>query len=296
MDAGTTAPTAPPTFLVVLSDPDVVARGVGDRWGTPSSTGEHLDGAAVRELEPRLLVVRRAGPHIHDERLDLRLPTSLAERRPTLLFPSVHRSESQQHCFTVHPLGNPGLRADLGGRPRTLVPTDPRAMTGLLRVLDESARSLGTTATFEATHHGPELAAPALFAEISVTEEVGPTREELTALAQAIRSFGPDPLDQVALAVGGGHYAPRFTDLARSRRWAFGHILSRHALDDLDPTTARAGLDATPGASGIVFARAQDRAHRAFAGLGPALRESDAPRRPDLSDRASARSLPTSGT
>jgi len=284
------------TLLVVVSETDEVARGVVARWGTPPATGEHLDGVPVRQLDEDVLVVRRPGPHLHDERLDAKLSPGLLGRRPTVVFPSVHRSESGQHCFTVHPLGNPGGRADLGGRPRTLVPTDPRSMVALLRELREAAGGLGTTATFEATHHGPELGLPALFVEVAVVRGGAPTPEEVAVLADAIRSFRPDPRDRVAVAVGGGHYAPRFTDLARSRRWAFGHIFSKHALDDLEPATARAGLEGTPDASGIVFARAQDRGHRAFAGLGPALRDADAPPRTEGTARPTSTSLPTSGT
>lgn len=277
--------------LVVLSDPDPVARSVGAQWGSLPATGDHVDGASVRALGDGLLVVRRPGPHLYDDHLERRLPKGVLDPRPTLLFPSVHRSESGQHCLTVHPLGNPTARADLGGRPRSLVPTDPRGMAAVLRELDLAARSLGTTATYEATHHGPELDVAAMFAEVAVGPGEGPSNAEVEALARAIREAKPDPRDRVALAAGGGHYAPRFTDLALGRRWAFGHILSRHALGDLDRVTGEAALRATPDAEGIVFARAQDRQHTALGGLAPELRESAAPNRTPTST-----TLPTSGT
>jgi D-tyrosyl-tRNA(Tyr) deacylase len=283
----------PRSRLVVLSDSDPVARALGARWGTPPATGASVEGSAVRRLEEDLLVLRRPGPHLQEDRLDLRLPPAVLETRPTLVFPSVHRSESGTRCFAVHPLGNPGPEAPLGGRPRTLVPTDPREMIAVLRRLAADAPGLGTTATYEATHHGPELAIPAYFAEIAVSERGTPSPEEVALLDAALRSAVPDSRDRVALAVGGGHYAPRFTDLAISRRWAFGHILSRHALADLAPETARAAWEGSVGAEGILFARGQDRGHAAFAGLGPELREADAPRR---DGDATSRSLPTSGT
>lgn len=284
------------TTLVVLSDADVVARGVLARWSDLPPTGEHVDGAAVHTLGGDLLVVRRPGPHLHDDELDRRLPPALRERRPTLVFPSIHRSESGQRCFTVHPIGNPGPRAELGGRPRKLVPTDPWAMAGLLRELDQRAPSVGLHATYEATHHGPWLGLPALFAEVAVTDGQAPTDTELGVLAAALREFHPDPADRTALAVGGGHYAPRFTDLARSRHWAFGHIVSRHALTELEPTTAREALEATPSAAGVLFARAQDRDHPAFAGIGAEVRETDAPLRGRTPSTATSTSPRTSGT
>ena len=282
--------------LVVLSEPDPVARAVGARWGTAEPTGFHVEGAPVRQLEGGLLYVRRPGPHLHDERLDLRLPGPVRDLRPTLVFPSIHRSESKIRCFTVHPLGNPGGQADHGGRPRTLVPTDPWEMAATLRELAEEARALGLPATFEATHHGPELGLPAFFVEVALPEGTEPSDAEVSLLARAIRAAAPDPRDRVALAVGGGHYAPRFTDLARDRRWAFGHILCRHAFADLDAATARAASQATPQAEGVLYARAQDRDLPAFAGLGPALRDTEAPRRDDRPARPTSRSPPTSGT
>jgi len=284
------------TTLVILSDEDVVARALGARWGSVPATGMTVDGAELRRLDERLLTLRRPGRHIFDERLDELLPPTLRALRPTLLFPSIHRSESGQRCFTVHPLGNPGPHAQLGGQPRTLVPTNPRAMAGLLRELGEAAQTLGLRATYEATHHGPELELPALFAEVAVPEGSVPTDAEIAVIDRSIRAFRPDPRDRVALAVGGGHYAPRFGDLTRARQWAFGHIISRHALADLDPATARAGLEGTPGAEGILYARAQDRGQPAFDGLGPELRETDAPRRTRRDGSPTSTSLPTSGT
>jgi D-aminoacyl-tRNA deacylase len=282
--------------LVVLSETDPVARRVAELWGPLESTGTHVDGAPVRHHGGRTLVLRRPGPHLRDERLDLRLPATLRELRPTLVFPSVHRSERGDRCLTVHPLGNPGARADLGGRPRTLVPTDPREMAAVLRALDERGNALGVPATLEATHHGPEVGLPAFFVEVSVDGDTPPTDDEIRAVSEAILAAAPEPEDRIALAVGGGHYAPRFTDLVKARRWAFGHILSRYALEDLDGPTARAALDGTPGAEGLLFARALDRTHPALGGLGPVLAETDAPRRAERERTPTSRIPRTSGT
>lgn len=265
--------------LVVLSEPDPVARAVAERWGSYPSVGAHVEGAAVRRLSEQVWFVRRPVRHIHDERLDRLLPPAVLSRQPTIVFPSVHRSESGVRCLTVHPLGNAGPAAELGGRPRTFTPADGRTMAALLGVLAEGGPALGVPVTYEATHHGPELEVPACFAEIAVDASATVAEEQVGLLEQALRVAAQDPTDRVALAVGGGHYAPRFTDLARARRWAFGHILSRHALQTLDAATARQALDRTVGAEGVVFARAQDREHPALRGIGPELREVDAEKR-----------------
>ena len=285
-----------PSYLVLVSADDPVAVGVGDRWGTPESVGLSVEGAPIRRLSDTALVLRRPGRHIHDERVDLRLPATLREQGITLVFPSIHRSERNIECLTVHPLGNPGPSAEVGGRARTLVPTDPRRMTACLRALAERGREVSLPATFEATHHGPEVGLPAFFVEIGYGDAPRPPDAALRILSDVIPHLSPDPADRVALGVGGGHYVPHFTDLALRRRWAFGHLLSRHALLALDSSTAAAAWSATPGATGIVFARAEDALRPEFEGLGPRLRDSDAPRRAEPGAPTTDASPTASGT
>jgi D-aminoacyl-tRNA deacylase len=281
-------------YLVVVSEPDPVAPRVAERWGTPASEGEFVDGAPLRRLSPGVLVVKRPALHIHDERLDARLPKSLQERGITMVFPSVHRSEQNVACLTVHPLGNPGAESEVGGRPESWVPSDPPLMVAALRALAESAPSIGLAASYEATHHGPYLELPAFFAEIGFGTAPGPDDEAVRVLADALANLTPVEGDRVALAVGGGHYAPHFTDLALRRRWAFGHLVSRHAFEVMSGASARAAYDAVPRAEGIVFSRAEDARRPIWEGLGRRLREQDASRRDPASLSDAAR--PASGT
>lgn len=275
-----------PPYVIVVSDPDPVAVRVAERWGTPPATGDRVDGVPLRRLDESRLVLRRPGLHVRDERLDLKLPASLRETGPVLVFPSIHRSRENVVCLTVHPLGNFGPTAEVGGRPRTVDPSDPRAMAAVLRLLSERGARDGWKATYESTHHGPELAVRAFFAEVGYGTAPEPPGTAVAVLAQALREFVPDPQDRVALAVGGGHYAPHFTELALRRSWSFGHIVSRHALEGLDRATAHDAYERTPGAEGILFARAQDASHPALSGLGPRLKESAAPARPGRSGEA----------
>ncbi len=266
--------------IVVASDADPVARRLLDRWGTPAPTGVVADGAGLRRLAPRTALWRRPGPHIHDDNLDSRLPPEVVRTRPVLVFPSIHKSERDVESLTVHPLGNPGPTAEVGGRPRTLNETAPRRMSATLRRLAELGRSLGLPATFEATHHGPYLGLPAFFVEIGYGRRPGPTDEAVRGLATLLtEEVDEDPRDRVAVGAGGGHYAPHFTDLVLKRRWSFGHLLSRHALAEIDRPTAVAAWSTTPGAEGIVFARAEDAESGPFAGLAGRLSDSHAPRR-----------------
>jgi D-tyrosyl-tRNA(Tyr) deacylase len=266
-----------PAYLIVAAGSDPVAAAVRERWGVPESTGGFVDGAPIRRLSPDALLLDRPGLHIHDERLDERLPGELRRAGITLVFPSIHRSAQSVRCMTVHPLGNPGTVAEVGGRPGSFSPTDPRRMVAALRRLHELADRSGLPATYEATHHGPELGLPAFFVEIGFGEEARPPASAVGVLAEVVPDLAPDETDRVALAVGGGHYAPHFTDLALKRRWAFGHILSRHSVAELNVASARGAWAATPGAEGIVFARAEDARSPVWDGTGPRLREQDAP-------------------
>ena len=265
-------------ILLVASEIDPVARRLAEVWGAVPPTDWTVDGVRLRRWAKGPYYIRRPTLHIHDEQLDTKLPPELLRQQPTLVFPSIHRSRQNIRCLTVHPLGNPGASAEVGGRPRSLVPTDPELMTATLRVVADEARALGRTTTYEATHHGPELSLPAFFVEIGYGDLPGPPEEEIACLARILPSLSrPAGGNRIALGVGGGHYAPHFTDLALRRRWAFGHILSRHALEEVDPATAREALRLTPRAEGILYARASDQQLPALGDLAPRLREGDAP-------------------
>lgn len=256
-----------------------MARAVLSHWGTPTSLGAHVDGVPIRALAPGVGLLRRPALHIHDDHLDERLPTDLVAARPTLVFPSVHRSERGDRCFTVHPLGNLGDEVEVGGRARTVVPADARRMTDALRRIGEAAPAAGLPVTFEATHHGPALGLPAFFAEIGFGNDPGPSSAAASVLGTCIPQITESEGDRIVVGVGGGHYAPHFTDLALKRRWAFGHLVSRHAFEGLDVAMVRAIVSAKPGCEGALFARAADAARPVGAAFGPRLAEGGAERR-----------------
>lgn len=266
-------------YVIVASETDPVAQALSEKWGTPPSIGAFVDGAALRRLGPSSLLVKRPVPHIRDEHLDARLPSELRTSPTTLVFPSIHRSQQGVAALTVHPLGNPGPEAQLGGRPRTLVPAAPALMTATLRSLSEGSGAAGLPVSFEATHHGPELELPAFFVEIGSREADPPSPEAVRLLSRSLVRLAPYESDRVAMGVGGGHYAPHFSELALRRHWAFGHILSRHAVEVLDARTAEAAYRATPNAEGILFSRAEDARQPMWQSVGARLRDGDAAER-----------------
>jgi D-tyrosyl-tRNA(Tyr) deacylase len=250
----------PLRYLVIVPEEDPVGRGVAERWPTTETVGHLEDGGTVRRLGPDAAFLRRPGWGIELEGLVEQLPAEIRAVRPTLVFASIHRSEVGPTTFTVHPLGNPGPAAPLGGTPHRLVGTDPRLMAAALRRMSEEAPALGITASYEATHHGPASSLPAFFAELGGSQGFEePAPAALRVLATILAELLPDPADRVVVGIGGGHYAPHFTDLVRRRRWAFGHILSKHALAGLGEDVARQAVEGTPDAVGLMAARAADR-------------------------------------
>jgi D-tyrosyl-tRNA(Tyr) deacylase len=265
-------------YVLVVSEEDPVARAVAEAWGTPPSTGPRIDGSPVRALSDRVGLLRRPGLHIHDEAL--RVPGDPpGDPAPTLVFPSVHRSATDTAALTVHPLGNLGDSNEVGGRPRTLVPTDPRRMADALRRVAEVGRALGWPASLEATHHGPALEQPAFFVEIGAPDFEHPPEIAVREYGRLLTELAPDPSDRVALALGGGHYAPHFSDLVLERRWAVGHVLPRYAEPLMDRTRLADAAAKSPGLSGTLYHRAEDRERWSRCEPPPMLRESEAPRR-----------------
>ena len=200
---------------------------------------------SFRRGNVRLVTIREL--HLSRDHLDRDLSAAFGETADLLVYLSKHRSESRTPSLTVHAVGNP-KGADLGGQPATLVPAAPGWMTAALRRLRAEARALPYEVTFEATHHGPFLEAPTFYIEQGSTEAEWRDPSAAAAIARALLDLEATDAP-VALGLGGGHYAPRHTDVAVARRVAFGHILPTHALEGLSDAVLAQAVERTPGAS-----------------------------------------------
>lgn len=184
--------------------------------------------------------------HLYRDHLDRDLEAAYDAAVDLVVYLSKHRSESGRPSLTVHPIGNPGS-AEFGGQPSTLVPAAPRWMTAALRALRREARGLAFDVTFEATHHGPYLEAPTFYIEQGSTEREWADLEAARAIGRVLLNL--EPLDApIAVGLGGGHYMPRQTDVALTRRIAFGHLLPSHALDASALDRIDQAAERTPGA------------------------------------------------
>lgn len=161
-----------------------------------------------------------------------------------VIFLSKHVAASGKPSLTVHPIGNP--RRDVepyGGVAGKLAPPSPR-LASLLRALD-CAKGTSTSSeladfdvTFEATHHGPLLQAPTLFAEIGSGDDQWGREDAGRCWAEALwaeLSTPPEIAGSALVVLGGNHYMSPVTDMVLARRHAglaMGHMLPSYAFQN----------------------------------------------------------------
>ena len=203
---------------------------------------------------------------IHHENLDKEVKQTLKIEPKQVIFISRHTSKTGKPTLTVHPIGNYG-KAEFGGKPKILTITSPRLMTYLLRLLKKNAKQakLYHKVCFEVTHHGPYLDTPTLFIEVGSNEEEWAKKEPAAVVAKSVLElldsyrYEEDFSDDipVLLGIGGGHYAPRFTDVALEKKAAFGHMIPIYQIDagNIDDEMFDQALLKTPNVSGIYIHR-----------------------------------------
>ena len=211
-------------------------REEGEFQGTPAWRLAKGDGFCTTGT--RMATLREL--HLYAEHVDREWEELTGEAPECIAFLSRHKSASGRPSLTVHPVGNWGA-ADYGGTPGAVSGTAPEWMTGLLLAISRTAPA-GYQACFEATHHGPLLETPAFFVEIGSDESRWELREPAEVLARALLELKPAsgvPL----VGIGGGHYTPRFSDVALLREACFGHMVPKYALEHLTPELLRSALE-----------------------------------------------------
>jgi len=199
---------------------------------------------------------------ITHERLDEEVNRELRIKTDQAIFLSRHRSKTGEPTLTVHPIGNYG-KAEYGGETRTLVETSPKLMTHLLRILRKNAEEekLYHKICYEVTHHGPYMSTPTLFVEVGSTEEEWKKTKPSETVAKSVLEllekyhYEKDFKDNipVLVGIGGGHYAPRFTDIVFEKKAAFGHMIPTYQIEagNIDAEMLKQAVEKTPDITGI---------------------------------------------
>jgi D-aminoacyl-tRNA deacylase len=245
-----------PMKLVVRSSEDAASVNIVEhllRLGAWEPAGDFEGAPVLRRGDSWVVTI--PVHHLFYDDIDDKVEHALGERPSLVIFASRHKSASNLRTLTVHPIGNYG-RAEMGGRDRTLVPSAPREMTFAFKEMVKRGGALEYQISLEATHHGPHLRTQTFYIEIGSDEMAWKAPEPARAIAAALFEVlaNPAPESPIAVGVGGGHYVPRITDVARTKNIAFGHMLPSYALEQgWSPETLELMLGATPGAKLVYF-------------------------------------------
>ena len=238
--------------LIVTSSEDNASMNIrarlleGESWTEEGVFDSH---PVLAHGDFRMVQVDRI--HLDEDFIDERFEKATGVKPEAVIFASRHRAESRIPTLTVHPVGNYSS-AGFGGKPSTLSWAHPGLMTSALRALAAKAHGMGFNVSFETTHHGPVLGAPAFYIEIGSYEELWEREDAAEAIAASILVVRDDEYPKV-LGVGGGHYAPRFTDIALGRKVAIGHMAANYALDSLNDALMLQMSERSGGAKLVYF-------------------------------------------
>jgi len=241
--------------LIITSAEDIASMNIRDKllnMANWKEAGTFEDSPLLRSGNLDMLLIKDI--HLHRECLDRDVEAVTGNRYDTFIFASRHRSESGLRTLTVHALGNYGS-ADFGGQPGKLVPTNPRLMTQALLLLKKQG-DMGFGVSFETTHHGPYLETPTFFIEIGSGPDAWPEPEPARAIARVLLELDNEDItrnDAVGIGFGGGHYAPRLTDIVERMKISMGHMVPDYALERLDEKMLDQVIERTPGASVAYF-------------------------------------------
>jgi len=203
---------------------------------------------------------------IRHENLDKEIERELNIKPKLAIFISRHRSKSGKPTLSTHPIGN-YVEAKFGGKSRTLTKSSPKLMTHLLRIIKKNANLAKTyhQISFEVTHHGPYLGIPTFFTEVGSTEEEWRKRAPAKIIAKSVLELlGEYHREEqmpkeipVLIGIGGGHYAPRFTDIIFEKKVAFGHMIPTYQIEygNINGEMLQKTIDATPNLTGIYLHR-----------------------------------------
>jgi len=165
------------------------------------------------------------------------------------IFLSRHSSEKGIPTLSVHTPGNFG-KADLGGLPKKLSIAPANAMRTALKTMAKLVKEniLAYKVSYECTHHGPSLDKPAMFVELGSTPKQWEDTEAAKVIAHAVmetvKNFGKREA-QTVIGIGGPHYNEKFTKIALESNIAFGHIIPKYAIPEVDEDILRQCIEKT---------------------------------------------------
>lgn len=155
-----------------------------------------------------------------------------------IVFISRHSSASGTPTLSTHTPGNLA-EAKLGGIPRNVSVSPANAMRDALKAMMrlKEEMQLDYDVSYECTHHGPSLKVPTMFAELgsSINQWKDLKAGEVVAHAtiEAVSKFS-NFRTKAVIGIGGPHYNNKFTRIALKNDLAFGHMIPKYAIPNID--------------------------------------------------------------
>lgn len=153
-----------------------------------------------------------------------------------LIFLSRHSSATGIPTLSVHTPGNLS-EAKFGGKPQTVSISPAGAMKNALCEMAKQVneKQLDYKVSYEVTHHGPSLNIPSMFVELGSSPKQWVDIEAAKVVADAaVAAVCECSNCSVAVGIGGPHYNKKFTKLALTTQRAFGHMIPKYALEEVD--------------------------------------------------------------
>lgn len=152
------------------------------------------------------------------------------------IFATRHSAKVGVKTLCLHTPGNWG-KAELGGKEKKLCNPLPSLLKEGLKILEGYNNDYEKT--LEATHHGPYLEKPCMFIEIGSSEEEWRDENAAEIIAKTIIKLVKTKIKeyQVALGLGGTHYAANFNKVILRTDYSIGHICPKYNLENLDEDT-----------------------------------------------------------
>ncbi len=156
----------------------------------------------------------------------------------SVIFISRHSSQSGTPTLSVHTPGNLGA-AELGGVSREVSVSPALAMKNALKTLHrlKVQTKVDYQVSYECTHHGPSLQIPAMFVELGSSSKQWGDQQAAAIVAQGAMETianAQNSTHKVALGIGGTHYNQKFTNMAINGEVAFGHMIPKYAIQDIN--------------------------------------------------------------
>ena len=260
----------PITVLIISSSKDPASTNIKkelleqSKW---EDIGTFNENSVYRHsIMKDVMIVTIKDRKITHENLEKEVEEKLGLKPKQAIFISRHRSKTGNPTLTAHPIGNYG-EAQFGGKAKTLSKSSPKLMTHLLRIMKNNAEQakLYHKVCFEVTHHGPYMNIPTLFVEVGSDEEEWMKQQPANIVAKSVLELldsyhyeedFPDDMP-VLIGIGGGHYAPRFTDVILEKKVAFGHMIPTYHIEagNIDGEMFEKALKATPNVKGVYIHR-----------------------------------------